>query len=352
MRILICIPHDLKTPRGNSIAALRLTAGFETRGHRVWTLENCETQDGSEAIQQVRPLQPDIVFVMHAWRCAAAFHAARSAMNVPVIVSLRGTDSNEMMEDEDRGPVIRSVLERCDGIAVFSETTRHRVVKYSSNSESKISVIPNGLELSASHSDYRQRLGIDRNTFVIVGLAGIRQAKRILWLLNMLSQVRARGHDFIYLHGGPILEKKEGEMFRYLCDREPWMRYEGIIPHEEVASFLRAGDLFVSASRSEGMPHAVREAMFVGLPCLLSDIEGHGNMARDGIEALFFSDEESFSKKLTRLMKNRILRRLLAESGRNRIENELVRGGEVDSYLALFTALTQNKVNSTSKCTT
>ena len=342
MRILICIPHDLKAPRGNSIAALRLTVGFETRGHTVSILENCETQDGSEAIERIGHLQPDLVFVLHAWRSAAAFHAARSASNVPVIVSLRGTDSNEMMEDEERGPVIRSVLERSDGITVFSEATRHRVVKYSSNSESKIKVIPNGLKLPASHIDYRQRLGIDRNTFVIVGLAGIRQEKRILWLLDMLSEVRARGHDLIYIHGGPILEKKKGEMFRCLCDREPWMRYEGIIPHEEVDSFLRAGDLFVSASRSEGMPHAVREAMFVGLPCLLSDIEGHRNMARDGIEALFFRDEESFSNKLTMLMKNGTLRRLLAESGRNRIENELVRGGEVDSYLAFFTSLTQD----------
>ncbi len=343
MRILICIPHNLKTPRGNSIAARRLSEGFRIKGHRVSILENCETIDGSAAIERIRLLKPDVVFILHAWRCANAFSAVQSARSVPVVVSLRGTDSNEMMEDKDKGPIIRSVLEQCDAITVFSEAVRHRVVEYLSDSERKISVIPNGLELPLSSLNYRQRLGIDSNAFAIVGLAAIRQEKRLLWLLDMLSEMRARGHDLIYLHGGPILEEKKGEMLRRLCHKEPWIRYEGVIPREEVSSFLRAGDLFASASRSEGMPHAVREAMLVGIPCLLSDIEGHRNMARDGIEALFFEDEESFFDKLATLIKNSEFRKMLAENAHNRTESEIVQGGEVDSYLALFEASAEGK---------
>ncbi len=42
-----------------------------------------------------------------------------------------------------------------------------------------------------------------------------------------------------------------------------------------VTDYLHASDIFVSASRSEGMPNAVLEALAVGLPVLLSDIGPH-----------------------------------------------------------------------------
>jgi len=342
MKILMCIPHDLKTPRGNSIAARRLAAGFEARGHSVPILENCEALRCREAAEQVRRLDPDLVFVMHAWRCAAVFHTLKLEMNVPVIVSLRGTDISEMVEDEEKGPVVLSVLERCDGIVVFSETARRKVVSHLPGSDAKMTVIPNGLNLPVSHINYRQRLGIDGNAFVIAGLAGIREEKRILWLLDMLSEARAAGRDLIYLHGGPILEEKAGKAFRHRCLKEKWIRYGGVIPHEEAASFLGATDLFVSASRSEGMPHAVREAMFMGVPCLLSDIEGHRNLAKEDSEAVFFGSRESFLNKLELLMTNKTLRKRISDGGRLRTRTDLLRGDEIESYLDFFASLTGN----------
>ncbi|MBA4417177.1 MAG: hypothetical protein C0392_04610 [Syntrophus sp. (in: bacteria)] len=340
MRILICIPHDLMIPKGNSIAALRLMAGFEEKGHHVLVLENCETKDRNTVAASVRSFMPDISVVMHAWRCAAAFQGIWSTGDSPVIVSLRGTDINEMIDDANQGPVICSVLEGCQGITVFSDSSRRRVIKYLPASEGKVRVIPNGLNLPASAVDYRQKLGISRDAFVVAGLAGIRQIKRLFWLIDMLSQVRAKGIDLIYIHGGPVLEKRKGELFQELCAREPWLYYGGIIPHSEVSSFLKAGDMFVSASRSEGMPHAVREAMLVGLPCLLSDIEGHRTMARDDREALFFDNGDSFISKAHALIHDSALRKHLAENGSIRIKNELSRVGEIDAYLALFEALT------------
>jgi glycosyltransferase involved in cell wall biosynthesis len=44
---------------------------------------------------------------------------------------------------------------------------------------------------------------------------------------------------------------------------------------EDVLPYLQAADFFVSASRSEGLPTAVLEALVCGLPAVLSDIEPH-----------------------------------------------------------------------------
>lgn len=47
-----------------------------------------------------------------------------------------------------------------------------------------------------------------------------------------------------------------------------------------VQTYLQGSDFLVSGSHTEGMPNAVLEAMACGLPCILSDISAHGEIAR------------------------------------------------------------------------
>ena len=52
-----------------------------------------------------------------------------------------------------------------------------------------------------------------------------------------------------------------------------WVELLG--PREDMGSYYRAADVFLSASRTEGMPYAVLEAAYCGLPLALSDIPPH-----------------------------------------------------------------------------
>lgn len=42
-----------------------------------------------------------------------------------------------------------------------------------------------------------------------------------------------------------------------------------------VNEYLQASDIYIASSKSEGLPNGVLEAMAVGLPVILSDIEQH-----------------------------------------------------------------------------
>lgn len=67
------------------------------------------------------------------------------------------------------------------------------------------------------------------------------------------------------------------EARQMLCARygemPDWIRLFG--PRTDVGAYYRMADVFLSASRTEGMPYAVLEAAYCGLPLVLSDIEQH-----------------------------------------------------------------------------
>ena len=55
-----------------------------------------------------------------------------------------------------------------------------------------------------------------------------------------------------------------------------------------VGEVLAASDIFVMPSDFEGMPNAMMEAMAAGLPCISTTRSGARDVARDGIEALYY----------------------------------------------------------------
>jgi glycosyltransferase involved in cell wall biosynthesis len=282
---------------------------------------------------------PDIILILHAWRCAAVFDALRARFGVPAVVSLRGTDANEMLEDPDRGPTIVRILDASDAVTVFHEALRDGLALFASRLVRKSHVIPNGLKLPASDVNFRHRLGIPAGAFAFVNLSGLREVKGPLALLERLARLRKRYPGVHFLHAGPGIERRVTGPFMAFARAHAWVHHEDAVPHEEIDSFLRAGDVYVSASRSEGMPHAVGEAMAVGLPALLSDIPGHRAMARPGAEALFYRESDDFLIEAGRLVENGSLRAALGSAARKRAHRNLIGSDEVGDYVRLFERL-------------
>lgn len=351
MRIIICTPYGISEPRGNSIAATRLRDGFIDHGHNVLLLERCEGADERTAREAARSFNPHVGLVMHGWRCAGSFHAIRSVSNAPLVVSLRGTDLNEMMKDPGRQPTIREVLAGCEGITIFSREAMERLTQEDKSLARKIRIVSNGIVLPRAGEAGDLSWVPPQRGLLFVGVAGIRRVKNLSWLVECLSALRQNGLDIHYVHAGPVLEEAEGERFLHICREEPWVHYAGKLPHEQIPGLLRLGHIFVSASRSEGMPHSAREAMLVGLPCLLSDIAGHRVLARAGREALLFRDRRDFTKKAAALAGNPGLRDRLKRGGRERVERACLNGKEIEAYLRFFSSLIRRKETAPSSLT-
>jgi len=76
-------------------------------------------------------------------------------------------------------------------------------------------------------------------------------------------------------------------------------------PTNSPLNFLKQLDFYISFSRWEGLPLSVLEAMGSRLPCLLSNVTGHRDLAKDKAVILFeLNDPLDFEKKFLALLKN------------------------------------------------
>ena len=120
-RVAILTPFAAPSVRGNAITVDRIAHGLRERGVelRVWDLSVVPETAVEHQIGQFGPV---VVHAFHALRAGpAALRLARRA-NVPLLVTVTGTDVNHDLKDPDSAPVVRRVLEGAAAITVFHES--------------------------------------------------------------------------------------------------------------------------------------------------------------------------------------------------------------------------------------
>ena len=194
----------------------------------------------------------------------------------------------------------------------------------------KVTVINNGVDTASIRSQYggvdtmkaREIFSIGTKKFVVGYLSRLDFQKGVDILLSTLIQWKRLHSDipfYTYIAGKGDEEKHlKAMVHKFGLDRDVF--FTGEIENPMV--FLRALDLYVSFSRGEGLPMAVLEAMTCSLPCLLSDVEGHRELAKKGGVQLFsLGDSRDFESKINRLMTNPKERKSLGRKGTELVTN-------------------------------
>lgn len=121
----------------------------------------------------------------------------------------------------------------------------------------------------AERQQLRQQLGLPPDQRILLSVGALSPRKDPLTLIAAFVQSRLAQDTLLLLLGDGGL--------RQACERlavdHPQIRFAGQVGN--VADYLRAADLFCSASQAEGLPNTVLEAIACGLPVCLSDIAPH-----------------------------------------------------------------------------
>lgn len=155
--------------------------------------------------------------------------------------------------------------------------------------------IPNGLPQlhnampARPRAEVRQEIGIECSATVVVAVSRLSSQKNLDAALAGFSVLKAR-HTAANLH---FLICGDGEEKEMLQTRVKLLGLEAAVhflgARTDVPSILAAADIFLSTSRHEGMPLSVLEALSDGLPCVLSAIREHHEVAESMPGCVFVS---------------------------------------------------------------
>ncbi len=158
--------------------------------------------------------------------------------------------------------------------------------------------------------ELRQELGISSEAFVLLYAAEFSRRKSQKVLIRAMQKLPERAVLVLCGDGAELERMKALAKKLRLGDR---VRFPGRV--EDMPRWYRMADAAVTASRTEGLPFNVMEAMHLGLPIAASAVKGNTDLIRDEETGLLYpyGDAEACAAALMRLMDSPDLRKALGE---------------------------------------
>ncbi len=212
------------------------------------------------------------------------------------------------------------VMPRVDGVVGVSRRTFDEVYDFY-DLDVPGELIPNGIDLAPlerppDRQAVRHRLGVPASRVVLLFFGALTAQKRPDRFVRLLGRLRGAGADV----EGWVLGDGEARPATEALAREHGvvgaLRFLGYQP--DVAGYVAAADLLVSTSDTEGIPAAVLEASYLGLPVAGFAVGGMAECVRHGETGLLAAagDEDELFSVVRRLAEDGEERRALGGSGR------------------------------------
>ncbi len=257
--------------------------------------------------------QVDLIHA-HWSMCGVIAGLAGRLTGTPVVTTLRGEDVTQA----DISVLFRKAVRWCgllnDRIVTVGQAMAEKVDRWVSTRGVQVAVIPNGVgaafETMAPMTKGRR--------FMVATIGNLIDRKRVDSVVGAfaLFSVNAPSAKLVVVGDGPRRGALEA-MVRNL-GQSGRVIFTGAIPPDAVPELLSRCSALVLASRSEGRPNVVLEAMAAGVPVVASDIDGVREMIVHGERGLLFpvGDERQSADHLRRLMDEPDLARRLAANAR------------------------------------
>jgi glycosyltransferase involved in cell wall biosynthesis len=286
--------------------------------------------------------RPDL---LHAHLPHAAWLArwSRLAAPVPLVV--------DTLHSSSTGGVGRHFGYACsrwltDHVTAVSEATAASHLAAGMVSESRLSVVWNGIDVDRWQPDARTRLEAReeiqvKDDFLWLAVGRLEAVKDYPCLLRAMTGT-PESTRLLVLGAGPQ-ERQLRELAARLGLNQR-VHFAGFEP--EVRRWMRAADGFVLSSRYEGLPMVLLEAGACGIPVVATDVSGTREVVVDGETGWLApaGDPEELAKTMTKLMGMPLeTRHAMGERARSHVARNFGMEAALDRWERLYADLLEWK---------
>jgi glycosyltransferase involved in cell wall biosynthesis len=261
---------------------------------------------------------------------------------VPIII--HGEHGTMQTESKLHIHVQRWFWCRADQILSVSEVLRDNLHQTFAFPKERIRVVANGVDLSRfdlsrNGVDYKARLGLPPEALVFGAVGRLVPVKAYPILLKAAKLVfREIPPAHLVIAGdGPL----RNELVQMARDYNMMDRVHFLGARKDVQEILRALDVYVLCSESEGMSNTILEAMASGRPVVATAVGGNPELVVDGETGLLVSPNHPhrLATAIMKLLREPACRRRLGQGSRRRVEEKFNLEDMVRNYAEVYLEL-------------
>lgn len=245
-------------------------------------------------------------------------------------------------------PSIRVSCALAHRVLAISHAVRDELIAFGAKAE-KVLVWPQPVDVGryagAPAGGIRRELGLSASHVVLTTVGHAVPVKGWDILIDAFAQVRSTVPNASLLLVGSATGNGETDFAQTLFRRVDELGLDREVhflgQRADIPQILRASDIFVFPSRSDGQGLALTEALAAGLPCVASRAGGIVDLIEDGDNGLLFDreDVDGLAAHLQELLRDGDLRRCLADRGKQSVQSlslDRVTRRTIDLYDALL----------------
>jgi len=174
------------------------------------------------------------------------------------------------------------------------------------------------LHPSESPVRLREELGIPEESFLVLSVGELNTNKNQCVILKAIAELNDPSVHLLLCGKGD--QRQELEKLAEESGVAGQIHFLGY--RRDVVDIYYQSDVFVLASKREGLPLASLEAMYCGLPLLCSDIRGLNDISQNGITGYSCNpdDVHSFAEGIRKLKEDPRLRTQIGDNNRQAVQ--------------------------------
>ena len=155
--------------------------------------------------------------------------------------------------------------------------------------------------INVERKEKRESIGVPENAFLSVIVGDLNDNKNVETLVKALPNTPLSVHYIICGFGPNEAKLKTMAKKLRVAERCHFLGYRS-----DMKELYLVSDMFLFASKREGLPRSTMEAMLAGLPCIVSKIRGNVDLIEDGKGGILVPpmDAPGFANAINKLVSN------------------------------------------------